>query len=246
MNTASIIFLKKPIELEGVCKVHPPTVRDVIESTNFPLFNSILTITQEDIEDLENLSVGKKEGMTPFSFLMMNFNRNLTMQKVILEGFHFYTHEVIRFLPDQKMIWFLDDLDEITSVEDLRVLKEEDYFHFQNAIRIAIGEKIVELPDPDEDPRIARIKAAARRRDRVKEKQEAKKGQSMSLETFLSALCCMGIGITPLNIGEISYASARLLSRTYQEQEKYRGDLQMLAAGADPKKVKPEYLIRNL
>jgi hypothetical protein len=61
------------------------------------------------------------------------------------------------------------------------------------------------MPDPNEDPRIARIKAKARERDRLK----AKKGTAggISLHTCLVAICCMGIGITPLNIGEMSYAA---------------------------------------
>ena len=52
---------------------------------------------------------------------------------------------------------------------------------------------------------IARIKAKARERDRIKAKQQSKNG--ISLETTLTAICCMGIGITPLNIGEMSYAA---------------------------------------
>jgi hypothetical protein len=32
----------------------------------------------------------------------------------------------------------------------------------------------------------------------------------------------------------------------YQEQEKYRLDIESLLAGADSKKVKPKYWIRNL
>ena len=92
-----------------------------------------------------------------------------------------------------------------TSLNDFIVINEEDYFDFQNAIREACGDKPQkppEAPNPNEDPRIAAIKAKARARDRVKAKQNAKDG--ISLETCLVAICCMGIGITPLNIGEMS------------------------------------------
>lgn len=245
MNVASTIFLSTPIEIGNICKVYPPLVEDVIRSSNFSQFKAILTISQEDIDDLKE---GEKfqDINTPFDFLMANYLQNEFTNKIVTEGFHFFTREILRILPQQGIIWFLDDLEEITAVEDLRVLREEDYFSFQNAIRAAIGEKIIPAPDPNEDPRITRMKAKARRRDRIKEKQAAEKGQSISLETFLSALCCMGIGITPLNIGEISYASMMLLLRTYQEQEKYRVDMQLIAGGADPKKIKPKYWIRNL
>ena len=56
----------------------------------------------------------------------------------------------------------------------------------------------------------------------------------------------MGIGLTPLNIGELSYAAIPVLLATYQQKEKYQIDIDSVLAGADSKKVKPEYWIRNL
>ena len=55
----------------------------------------------------------------------------------------------------------------------------------------------------------------------------------------------MGIGITPLNIGELSYAAVIGLLNRYQEKEQYDLDVDSLLAGADSKKVKPKYWIRN-
>jgi hypothetical protein len=96
----------------------------------------------------------------------------------------------------------------ISTLDELVVIKEEEYFDFQNIIREVCGEKPVapmEPPNPNEDPRIAAMKAKARERDRIKAKREATKG--ISIHTCLVAICCMGIGITPLNIGEMSYAA---------------------------------------
>jgi hypothetical protein len=42
-------------------------------------------------------------------------------------------------------------------------------------------------------------------RDRIKAKQKGSNG--ISLSTCLVAICCMGVGISPLTIGEMSYAS---------------------------------------
>jgi hypothetical protein len=75
-----------------------------------------------------------------------------------------------------------------------------------------MGDKPVKPPepiDPDEDPRIAEIKRRARERDRKKAKHASKNG--ISLNTCLTAICCMGIGITPLNIGEMSYGAVGAL-----------------------------------
>jgi hypothetical protein len=56
----------------------------------------------------------------------------------------------------------------------------------------------------------------------------------------------MGLGITPLNIGEMSYAAVGILMNTYQQKEKYEIDVASLQAGADSKKIKPKYWIKNL
>ena len=55
----------------------------------------------------------------------------------------------------------------------------------------------------------------------------------------------MGIGLNPLNIGEISYASIDVLMNLYQQKEKYQTDIDSLVGGADPKKVHPKYWIRD-
>ena len=56
----------------------------------------------------------------------------------------------------------------------------------------------------------------------------------------------MDMGLNPLNIGEMSYAAIGILMQTYQEKEKYHIDVESLQAGADSKKIKPKYWIRNL
>jgi hypothetical protein len=51
----------------------------------------------------------------------------------------------------------------------------------------------------------------ARKRDAIKANQKNKGG--ITLSTSLVAICCMGIGITPLNIGEMSYAAVGPIMR---------------------------------
>lgn len=105
-----------------------------------------------------------------------------------------------------------------------------------------LGEKKIDPPNPNEDPRLKRMKAKARYRDRVK----AKSGKGLQLGSSLASLCCMGFGLNPLSLGELSYASVPILIRYYQEKEKYQLDVDSLLAGADAKKVKPKYWVRNI
>lgn len=85
------------------------------------------------------------------------------------------------------------------------------------------------------------MKAKARYRDYIK----AKKGLGLKFETLLSSICCMGLGLNPLNIGELSYAAIPVLVHFYQDKEKYDIDIRSLLAGADSKKIKPKYWIQN-
>lgn len=105
-----------------------------------------------------------------------------------------------------------------------------------------MGEKAAEPPDPDEDPRVKRIKAKARYRERLK----AKRQKGPQFGTLLAAICCMGIGLSPLNIGEMSYACVHWLISMEQQREEYDIDIRALLAGADSKKVKPKYWIKNI
>jgi hypothetical protein len=77
-----------------------------------------------------------------------------------------------------------------------------------------MGVELEERPDPNESPIVKRVKAARRRGKRLAQKNKSKKG--ISLTTSLGAICCMGIGLTPLNIGEISYASIDVIMTLYQ------------------------------
>ena len=229
-----------PVEFKHLCMVYPPKVCDTFKK-NFFLYSQILTLSQEEIEDEyveKELDISNL--LTPFEYLLNTAYNDATLRQFIKDAFYLFTHEEVTFLYEQKQV-IIGDIKDVKSIDELRILKEEDYFDFQNLVREALGKKRIEPPNPNEDPRVKAIKAKARYRDKIK----AKKGQGISLQTTLSSICCMGIGITPLNIGELSYAIIPVLVETYQAKEKYNLDTDCLLAGADAKKIKPKYWIRN-
>ena len=229
-------FIGEPLNFKNKIYVYPPKVRDVVANPKFGLYTQILTFTQEDVQD-ELKKSGKEMDIypTPFEFLLANCYHSEDFTNLTREAFQFFCKENIFFSYETKQIFVGEVL-----------LNEEEYFDFQNVIRNSMGDKKINPPepiDPNEDPRIRRIKEKARERDRIKAKQKGKGG--ISLETCLTAICCMGIGITPLNIGEMSYAAVGPIMSTMQDKEKYDIDIRSLLAGADSKKVKPKYWIRN-
>ena len=235
-------FLARPIKFKNICKIYPPKIKDVLDDENYPVYRKLFLSSQEDLEDeyAEN-RISMDQVPTPFQYLFVMAAVDDKIKKIIIDGFNFFIKEPVVLLATANAI-FIGDIKDVKKIENLRVLKEEDYFEFQNTLRRAIGEKEIEPYNPDENPRIKYFKAKARLRDRVK----AKSKDGLTLGSTLSSICCMGIGITPLNIGELSQAAIAVLMRTYQEKVKYEIDTEALLNGADSKKVKPQTWIRNI
>ena len=244
-----LFFLCAPCQFKPGVLIYPPKVKDVVCCEDYEIYSRLLTYSQEEVED-EFLEAKQPLEIypTPLEFLLNNAYHNERYRQKCLEAFKFFLHEDVTFLYEQKVIIvgeIKDVLKKSKSLEDIIMITEEDFFGFQNMIRESIGKKIVEPPIVDEDPRIAEIKRKARYRDKLKAKKAAKGQGGISFYTMLVSICCMGLGVTPLNIGEMSYIALMDIVRKYQEKEKYDTDIASLLAGADSKKIKPKYWIRN-
>ena len=243
-----LFFIGAPVQFKTGVKIYPPTLNEVITTLNYNSYIRVLTYSQEEIEDI--FVKDKKELTnlpTPMEFLLNNCYHNKEYEQICKEAFKFFLKTDVDFLYEKKMILIgkLEDvLKNLQTVTDLVVISEEEFFDFQNLIRMACDQKPVEPPNPNEHPKIKAMKAKARYRDKVKAKQNAKNG--ITLFTTMASICCMGIGLTPLNIGEISYVAMQALLGQYQNKEKYQIDIDSLLAGADSKKIKPKYWISNL
>lgn len=236
-------FLGYPVDFKGICKVYPPTVEDVVSKQEFNIYQGLLTMSQEDIED--QMAAQRVESYpTPLEALLGNAYYNDNIKKLISQAFLFFTHETATILFEQKAI-LIGDLEDILknakTMDDFRMITEDNFFEFQNLIRQSCGGNVIDPPNPNEDPRIKRMKAKARERDRVK----AKSGKGIRFDTTIVSICCMDLGLNPLNIGKLSYCALTDLMNTYQKKEKYQLDIDSLLAGADSKKVKPKYWISN-
>ena len=238
----SFAFLGIPFDFQGICKIYPPKINDVLSTKNYPVYKKIFLSSQEDIEDeYTEHRLPMDNVPTPLEYLFVLSEQDVRLKEVILEGFKFFIKEEVLLLADKKII-VVGDITEAKSITDLKLISENNYFEFQNALRRAVGDKEAEPYNPDENPKIKYFKAKARLRDRVK----AKSKDGLTLGTTLASICCMGIGITPLNVGELSQTAVTVLTRYYQEKLKYDTDIQSLLAGADKKKVKPQFWIRNI
>lgn len=245
-------FIGAPVEFKPGILVYPPTVKQVIVTQQYGVYGRILTYSQEEIED--EFLADKQELKvypTPIEFLLNNSYHNRGYENLCKEAFKFFLHKEVFFLYDQKMIVVgnikevLNAIEKVEELSEIITIKEEEFFDFQNLIRDCIGKKIVERPNPNEHPRLKEMKRKARMRDKAKAKQIAKSKDGVNLFTMLVSICCTGLGITPLSIGEMSFVALESIMRKYQEKEKYQLDIDSLLAGGDSKKIQPKYWIKN-
>ena len=243
-----LFFIGAPVQFKPGVNIYPPKVKEVVSNPGYNSYSRVLTYSQEEIEDI---FVKEKRDLdhfpTPLEFLLNNCYHNKDYEVVCKNAFQFFLKSEVDFLYDKKIILvgrIEEVLKNLTSFDQLVMIHEEEFFDFQNLIRMATNQKVVDPPNPNEHPKIKAMKAKARYRDRVKAQQAAKNG--MDLFTIMTSICCMGIGISSLNIGEMSYVAMQAILNQYQSKEKYQIDIESLLAGADSKKIKPKYWIRNL
>lgn len=239
------VFLGYPIPFKDICSIYPPKVKDIVGNDEAIQWQALFTMSQEELDDAYRNEDKTIMTPNPFTYLLLMYYSEEDKRPLVLNGFRQLLHEPVTIIPEMEIIVIgveEENLDPDVHLVEPRLLNAENYFDFQNLVRDAMGLNRVEPPDPDEDPRVARIKAKSRYREKVK----AKKNLGPKFGTLLAAICCMGIGLNPLNIGEMSYANVVWLIEMYQQKEAYEIDIRSLLAGADSKKVKPKYWIKNL
>ena len=240
-------FLGYPVSFGNLCSVYPPKMKDVLNNKNYPAYKKLFFSSQEDIEDeYTELKLPLEDVPTPLGYLFQMAAMDPRAKALVLEGFQFFIKEPVTMLDAQKIVVIGDlneELKRVNAVEELRMLNDDNYFEFQQLLRRSIGEKEIEPYDPNLHPKVKYFKAKQRLRDRVKAKNSK---DGLTLGSTLAAICCMGLNLNPLNIGELSQAAVSILIRYYQEKTKYEIDIQSLLAGADSKKVKPKNWIRNI
>ena len=158
------VFLGFPLQLKDVCQVYPPTVNDVVGNNDFVIYQSILTMTQEDLADAYWKDERIKRIPTPFEYLLIVYYQDDELKEKIHDAFKLFVHEPVTIVPEIPMLLIgksEDELNPDVDLENPRLLNEDNYFDFQNLIREVMGDKIIEKPKEEEilDPRIIRWKA---------------------------------------------------------------------------------------
>ena len=98
------IFLGFPIEFEDVCKIYPPIVKDVVSNDDFGFYQSLFTITQEDLDKAYLKEESIAQIPTPFQYLLMNYYQDEMIKEKIENAFFYFLHEPVTIVPEIEML----------------------------------------------------------------------------------------------------------------------------------------------
>ena len=174
------ILLGFPIDFKDICQIYPPTVNDVVGNKDFMIYQSLFTMTQEELDKAFLQDENVQKVPTPFQYLLINYYQNDEVKQKIEDAFQYFVHEPVTIVPEIEMLLIgksEDELDPDVDLENPRLLTEEDFFEFQNCIRKVMGVEAEKMPDPEEenlDPLIKRYKTKIKQSEELLKRKKAK------------------------------------------------------------------------
>lgn len=237
-------LLGAAIPLNNICMVYPLKIKEVIGmgEDNYLAQLNLLTLTSMDlVETYKKKKVPVPDDIDVFDNLMESCERDNSFLLDLENAFFTFLREEVQILSDLKLISVGNGLEK-------RIIDKNIFYDLQDILRVQNRIPIFERPPENETAmeKKFRLRREEVARAKQKQKQKEKNGESASLHDLISSLCCLGIGVTLQNVGDLSvYSFHELLDRS-QAKEEYETDMRMLLAGADSKKIKPSYWIKNL
>ena len=238
------LFFGAAINYNDICWVYPLQIKDIM-GIGQDNYNQYLSILCADIREIQRLL--KKEGVPDedlfsnvFDYLMLQSMCDRTFFVKLNEAFSTFIREEVHFLFEQQEILIGSDMDR------RRILTKENFNDFQNILR---AQNALPVPEPipeNESPMARKFRLRKEQVAEAKRKQAQRNGEAISLFDSISTLMTLNPGVTFDNIKNLTiYQFKDLLARA-QAKYKYDLDIRMIAAGADPKKIKPKHWFGKL
>lgn len=235
------LFLGRPADL-GVCKIYPLTIKEIVEIgfSTYQFYLNLLTMDPQDLKDvLEKKGVNIAEDIDVFDHLMISASNDDMFFLDLTKAFSTFTKEEVHISPKTSLVIVGNPLER-------RMINKELFYWFSRLLRELNKMRLDELPVPGENKIQKKFRLKRNERERIKEKSQKGDESAPELADVLSSLCVAEIGFTPLNIENLTIFQAKELLERVQAKETYHTELDMLMAGADSKKIKPNSWVRNL
>lgn len=221
-----------------ICWVYPLKIKEIIGmgEENYNRYLAMLTISLRDIQsDLTKAGASPEElNFTTLEYLFLQAYGNDTFLLELEKAFSTFIREKVHFSFEERVIYIGSDF----SME--RSLNNDNFEDFQNILRTQNKLSVPEPIPANENPMARKFRLRREQVAEAKRKQALKHGETISLSDSICTLVCFNVGVTFQSVGDLTiYQFKELLTRA-QMKYKYDLDMRMIAAGADPKKIKPK------
>lgn len=222
-----------PSLLPKVGYIYPLPMYNIVKmGTN--VYNSrlgLLLLTETDIAKIMKEKTGQEpkiEDIYPLTYLVQSAAHDDMFLLELQAAFSTFIKEDILILPKINAVL-------VGPPQEKRLITDQNFGDFQDILRIQNRKEIKEAPPENESAIARKFRLKREARDAAKRKQQAKKGEDQTLVELLEIADTFGID----RMNSL-YAFYGLVQRN-QAREKWNQDVQMICAGADPKKIKTKY-----
>lgn len=227
-------FLGLPSQLNGVCKVYPLTIGQIVGmgESEYRKKLGMLLLTEVDIAEMIKKKIGEEvpiEQIIPIKYLLQSAALDDTILLELQNTFATFVQEEVLILPKISSVL-------VGKPEDRRLINEKNFRDFQDILRIQNKYETKEPPPENESPGQRKMRLLREKVAEVKKKKAQKNNEGQSLLDLLEIGQVFGIDVKNCTL----FALYNLIRR-YQLKEKWNQDLQAICAGADSKNIKTQY-----
>lgn len=235
-------FIGIPIEIPDTCKIYSPTLRQIAEigAKNFYSYLNLLTLDKEDIDEFFKEQGFEKSEITPFQFTLMNAHQDSEYLNSLKKAFQLFLKEKEIYILVENEAIILGDL------KDNRIINSEKFDAICAVIRKMSSIEKQSSEQRMDNPSNSKAEEIIKK---IKEGRKLKEKNSSNELTFLdlvASLAAKGNGLNAINVWDLTYYAFNDQFRRMQAIEDYEQTLHALQMGADPKKVKLEYWVKNI
>ena len=227
-------FIGEPSSLENICKVYPLTIKEIVSLgvSKYLGMVGLLLLSENDIANIVKEKTGKDipvETIIPLHYLLESAAVDNMFLLELQDIFSTFLKEEVLLLPKINSVL-------IGSPEEKRLITKDNFPILQDIIRIQNKRTVPTAPPENETPGQRKMRLLREKVAEVKRKQNQNKGEGQTLLDLLEIASTFGIDVKNCTL----FAFYGLINR-HQMREKWSQDLKMIAAGADPKKLKTKY-----
>lgn len=234
-NYSYELITGSPINLNGVCKIHPLTLRE-IGNVGYSEYQSIISLITVDKNTLSQSKDVNFDNLESYDIIVATCKDNKSFKRTIEDGLSLLTKEPVRFFTESA-IFIVGTSEEIKDKSsNIRIIDKNIYTQIAKVVRF---QNLIKPPEDVKEKVYASEKARmlAEKRERGRKMMADAKGIS---PTTIEDLISMA-GVFTGNINKVmDWTIYQLHSQceAFINREQHESKFQQLLAGADPKKVK--------